>query len=170
MGQEHLRDLLLMTPLIGLDTRVTFAPPMLTTPRSPVLSMLKDTGESSSSTSLRDTDMVTTTTPRPLVLRPVSSQTLLVVFLPLATSPSAPRSMSTTECSLLTLATHTEGSSSTLTSSLALALATSLLNLIQTKTQNQENHGLSQSILSVFIIYFFSSPCPPRLLLTGTNL
>merc|ERR1711874_804270 len=112
----------------------TFAPPMLTTPRSPVLSMLKDTGESSSSTSLRDTDMVTTTTPRPLVLRPVSSQTLLVVFLPLAT--------------------HTEGSSSTLTGSLALALATSLLNLIQTKNQNQENHGLSQSILSVFIIYF----------------
>merc|ERR1711902_169049 len=58
-------------------------------------------------------------------------------------SPSVPRSMSTTECSLLILATHTEGSSSIHTSSPALALATFPPNLIQTKNQNQENHGLS---------------------------
>merc|ERR1711970_26421 len=133
----------LMTQLTGLDPRVIFAPLMLITPRSLALSMLRDTGESSSNTSLRDTDTVTITTPRPPVLRPVCSLTLLVVFSPLATSPSAPRSMSTTECSLLILVTHTEGSSSTHTSCPALVLATSPPNLIQTKNQNQENHGLS---------------------------
>merc|ERR1719317_1253091 len=141
--QELLRDLLLMTQLTGLDLRVTFVLPMLITPRSLVLSMLKDTGESSSSTSLRDTDTVTTTTPRPPVLRPACSLTLLVVFLPLVTSPSVPRSMVAAEFSLLTLVTHTEGSSSILTSCLVLVLAISPPNLIQTKNQNQENHGLS---------------------------
>merc|ERR1712025_581219 len=137
------RDHLLMTPLTGLDLRVTFALLTLTTLRSPVLSMLKVTGGSSSNTSLRDTDTVTTTTPKLPVSRPASSPTLLVVFSPPVTSPSVPRSMSTTECSLLILATHTEGSSSIHTSSPALALATFPPNLIQTKNQNQENHGLS---------------------------
>merc|ERR1712007_58820 len=98
--QELLRDHLLMTQLTGSDPRVIFAPLMLITPRSLALSMLKDIGELSSNTSLRDTDTVTTTTPRPPVLRPVCSPTLLVVFSPLATSPSVPRSMSTTECFL----------------------------------------------------------------------
>merc|ERR1711892_1060259 len=55
---------------------------MLTTPRLLVLSMLKDTGESSSNTSQRDMDTVTITIPKPLVLRPVFSPTLPVVSLP----------------------------------------------------------------------------------------
>merc|ERR1711892_1276297 len=141
--QELLRDHLLMTPLIGSDLRDIFVLLMLTTPRLLVLSMLKDTGESSSNTSQRDMDTVTITIPKPLVLRPVFSPTLPVVSLPPATSPSAPRSMSTTECSLWTLVTHTEDSSSTPTSSPVLAPAPSPHNLSQTKNQNQENHGLS---------------------------
>merc|ERR1712243_342284 len=117
-----------------------------------------------------DTDTFTITTPRPPVLRPACSPTLLVVFLPLATSPSVPRSMSTTECSLLTLVTHTEGSSSILTSCLVLVLATSPPNLIQpkTKTKRTMDYPSHSYQYSLFIFYLFSSPCPPQLLLAGT--
>merc|ERR1711915_410324 len=129
------RDHLLMTLLIGLDLRVTFAHLMLTMQRSLVPSMLKATGESSSSTSLRDMAMVTITTLRQLVLRPAFSLTLPVVSLPLATSQSALRSMFTTECFLLIPVTHTEVSSLIPTSSLVPVLATFPPNLIQTKTK-----------------------------------
>merc|ERR1711893_297619 len=116
---------------------------MLTTPRSLVQSMLKATGESSSNTSLRDMAMVTITTPRQLVLRLAFSLTLPAASLPLATSQSVLRSMSTTECSLLIPVTHTEVSSLIPTSSLVPVLATFLPNLIQTKNQSIENQGLS---------------------------
>merc|ERR1719431_1735541 len=46
--------------------------------------------------------MATTTTPRPPVWRPASTLTLPAVFSPPATRASAPRSMCTTACSLLT--------------------------------------------------------------------
>ena len=60
--------------------------------------------------------MVTITTPRPPVLRPVCSPTQLADFWLLVTSQSALKSMSTTECCLLTHVTHTEDSLSTPTS------------------------------------------------------
>merc|ERR1712002_462314 len=78
--------------------------------------MSRVTGESSFNTFQRDTDMVTTTTPRPPVLKPVCSPILLADSWLLATSQSALKSMSITECCLLTHVTPTEDSSSTPTS------------------------------------------------------
>merc|ERR1711963_404259 len=73
---EHPRDQASMTLPTGLDLRAISAPLMLTTPRSPALSMLRATGESSSNISLMVTAMVTTTTPRPPDWRPVYSLTV----------------------------------------------------------------------------------------------
>merc|ERR1712025_1047973 len=72
---EHPRDQASMTLPTGLDLRAISAPLMLTTPRSPALSMLRVTGESSSNTFPMDMDMVITTTPKPPDWRPVCSPT-----------------------------------------------------------------------------------------------
>merc|ERR1712025_730494 len=125
---EHLRDQASMTLPTGLDLRDTSVPLMLTMPRSPALSMLRATGESSSNTFLTDMDMVTTTTPKPPDWRPVCSLTAPADSWHPATSPSAHRSLSTTECCLWTPVILTEDSSLIHTSSPVLALAIFQLN------------------------------------------
>merc|ERR1719468_607451 len=126
-----------MMPVTGSALRATCAPVMLTMLRSPVPSMLKATGESSCSTSPRDTDTDNTTTPRPPGLRPACTLTVPADCWLLATTASAPRSMSTTECSLLTPVTPTEDSSLIPTSFPLLApamfLSKSSLSFLYTK-------------------------------------
>merc|ERR1719215_2389951 len=99
--------------------------------------MLKATGESSCSTSPRDTDTDNTTTPRQPGLRPACTLTVPADCWLLATTASAPRSMSTTECSLLTPVTPTEDSSLIPTSFPLLApamfLSNSSLSFLYTK-------------------------------------
>merc|ERR1719515_29427 len=125
---EHPRDQASMTLPTGLDLRAISAPLMLTTPRSPAPSMLRATGESSSNISLMVTAMVTTTTPRPPDWRPVCSLTVPADSWPHATSPSAHRSLSTTECCLWTPVILTEDSSLIHTSFPVLVLAIFQLN------------------------------------------
>merc|ERR1712027_222147 len=125
-----------------------------------------------------DMDTVTTTTPRPPGWRLVCSQTVPADSLPLATSPSVLRNMSTTECCLWTHVIHTEDSSLTPTSCPVLAHAISqlkpcpsnpnpqifpsililILNPILNPSSNQikESHGLVTSIISItsqYLIY-----------------
>merc|ERR1712168_1261405 len=125
-----------MTPPTGLDPRATSAPLTLGMPRSGAPSMSRATGGSSCSTSPRSTDMDTTTTLRPPAWRPARPPTQLAVSWPPATSPSAPRSMSTTGWSLSTLVTPTGDSSSTPTSCHlpALAISPSRSHLTPTQT------------------------------------
>merc|ERR1719270_1438995 len=125
---EHPRDQASMTLPTGLDLRDSSVPLMLTMPRSPALSMLRATGESSSNTFLTDMDMVTTTTLKPPDWRPVCSLTAPADSWPHATSPSAPRSLSTTECCLWTPVILTEDSSLIHTSFPVLVLAIFQLN------------------------------------------
>merc|ERR1719219_1054908 len=123
--------------------------------------MLRDTGGSSSSTSPRVTGTVTTTTPRQPGSRLVSSLTAPAGSSPPATSPSAPRSTSTTGCSLSTPVILTEDSSSTPTScpapapvtsrpkpSLILLPSFSLSSSSQSFNQIPENHGLDTYLVS----------------------
>merc|ERR1712062_94127 len=151
--------------------RAISAPPTSTTPRSPEQGMLRATGGSSSSTSLRATATATTTTLRPPGWRPARPPTVPAGCWLLATSPSAPRSTSTTGCSPSTLATPTGASSLTPTSCPAPAPATSprpslllfpsfLFSQNPQPTVTEENHGphvvLVENLPFIYSYLFFA--------------
>merc|ERR1712027_214949 len=94
-----------------------------------------------------DMDTVTTTTPRPPGWRLVCSQTVPADSLPLATSPSVLRNMSTTECCPWTHVIHTEDSSLIPTSCPVLAHAISQLKPCPS-TPNPQNFPQSSTTLS----------------------
>merc|ERR1719471_25721 len=125
-------------------------------------------------------DTAITTTPKPPASRPVSSPIPLAVSSPHATSPSAPRSMSTTGCSLSIPVTLTEDSSLTPTSFPALAPATfpPKPNPTRPKTKTKrtmdypihlDHHQLSSSLIYFLFIYSHLYFPPPWLLLTGAQ-
>merc|ERR1719297_482539 len=116
--------------------------------------MLRVTGGSSSSTSPRATATGTTTTPRPPDWRPVCSLTAPADCWPPATSPSVPRSTSTTGCSPWTPVIPTEGSSSTPTSSPVPAPVTSLPNpsLCLVDIRPRQSHPYPSPFLALIIL------------------